>query len=570
MKSMSGISEDKVNFSSDPPDVTIPYTFSILVDEHKCIGCVLCIDQCSSLLLNRVERETSSNQIPPCQDVCPVSVDINRYMNMLSNGGSFEDAWKVITDSNPMPAITGRVCACNCETHCNRAYLDAPVNINRLERFIGDYGIYNNLTFEKGRKSYKDRVAVIGAGPSGMSCAYHLERRGYRVTVFETRDKPGGMLRYAIPRYRLPDDIVDKEIQRILDLGVEVKYDTIIGKDITIGDLIADYKAVYVAVGAQKGKGLRIKGENSADVYVGLDFLRQIAERKPVVLGKKVVIIGGGNVAVDVARSVLRTGVQAVTMVCLEQRHEMPAWDSEIKEALQEDIEIINGYGPKEILLNKENRVTAVIFKKCVSVFDERGYFLPEYNDKDELCLETDCVMVAIGQIPDCSFLKGVEEIKIPADGAIVTDNQTKAIGKKGVFAGGDIASGPKTVSEAIGMGKAGALAIDAYLRGKNLPRNNVLGISYKDIPLEGYEKILRSEAPSLPVEQRLSNPDVEVNLPLNREQVLNEVKRCFVCGKYKPEYTGEKYSKMFSIACHNCHNCEVICPTGAINFDYD
>lgn len=420
---------------------TPTYTFRVEINEEACTGCGKCIVECPSRILDLVVRDTVLLSAPACTVICPASNDMRAAMRAVADQGSFEQAWRIITQTNPMPAVTGRVCHHPCESECNRTHLDAPVNINQFERSVGDYGIDKIIAFDKGKKQRKEKVAVVGVGPSGMSCAYHLARLGYQVTVFDANEKAGGMLRYGLPSYRLPDNVLDKELQRIIDLGIEVRYSTRLGKDIDLGQLRQDFNAVYLALGAQNDISLGLEGEKAPNSFSALDFLRIFAEKKAFHVGSKVTVIGGGNVAVDAARSALRCGAREVTMVCLEQRYEMPAWEREVEETIAEGIKIVNGYGPMEII-TKDECITDIVFKRCTSVFDSCGCFCPTYDENDRITIATDSLVVAIGQRPDCSCLAGKDGITALASGCVeIKDAENLATSLEGVFAGGDVAS---------------------------------------------------------------------------------------------------------------------------------
>lgn len=554
---MSSSMKKKFRYLSDPPVTTAP--FSIELDENKCIGCALCIKQCPCQVLELVEKKPAKNQQPACQFACPAGIDIRGYMNILTNGGSFEDAWYLTTDRNPMPAITGRICPHPCETTCNRNYLDLPVNINASEQFIGDYGIKAKLAFKKNGKKYSEKIAVVGSGPSGFSCAYQLARLGYPVTIFEANKKFGGMLRYGIPEYRLPEDIIDKELQKVINLGVEVKCNTKIGRDISLADLKNKYKAVYLAIGAHKGKRLGIEGEDASNVYPGIDFLHQIANETKIDLGNKVVVIGGGNAAIDAARVARRLGAD-VTILYRRTIREMPALASEVEEAQKEGIKIEFLSAPVKIIKNKENKaVSATCIKMELGELDDSGRKEPKPVEGTEYAIEMTSLISAVGQVVDP---EGLEEL-INKDRRVST-NEDCETAERGIFAGGDVTEGRGTVAQAIRLGNIAAESIDAFIRDKKLTRAAPMEISYKDLPLDSSKKSARNETPSLPVEERLSNLAVEVRLTLGQDQVDDEVKRCILCGKDKPDLTGIQY---FGKICIACHNCAAICPQQALVF---
>jgi NADPH-dependent glutamate synthase beta subunit-like oxidoreductase/nitroreductase len=554
-----GLSERKFGFLSDPPVAGAP--FSIDLDESKCIGCGICVRQCPCQVIGLVEKEPSKDQIPACQFACPTGVDIRKYMDVLEKGGSIEDAWHIITEKNPMPAITGRVCPHLCETECNRNYLDSAVNIGGIERFIGDHGIKANLTFKKTDNRYSEKIAVIGAGPSGLSCAYQLTRMGYQVTLFEAKDKIGGMLRYGIPEYRLPAEVVEKELQKIIDLGITLRCNTKIGKDISLDQIKKEFSAVYIAIGAQKAKQLEIEGASLSNVYTGIDFLNAIARKAKIDLGKKVVVIGGGDTAIDAARVAKRLGAD-VTIVYRRSIKEMPALSSEIEEAQKEGVVIELLSAPVKINTDANNKATSLTcIKMELGDADESGRKTPKPVKETDYTIQLTSLISAVSQAADA---EGVEAI-INNKGWISADEQHK-LNEKGLFAGGDITQDIGLVSQAIGSGRIAAESIDASLRNKQLNTSKPTEISYKDIPLKimRIKEIEKNESPLLPVKERLSDTKTEVNLALQEGAFRAEFARCLHCGRDKPELTGLEY---FGKICIACHNCAAICPQDALIF---
>lgn len=548
----------KYRYLSDPPVRTRP--FSIRVDEDRCIGCGVCIMQCPCQTIELVKRaEPSARQDPSCRFACPASVDIRSYLEVLKDGGSMEDAWRLLTRDNPFPAITGRVCPHPCESSCNRSFLDEAVNINCVERSVGDYALEKGLKFEVPKNRKKEKVAVVGAGPSGMSCAYHLAMMGYRVSIFEAADKPGGMLTCAIPRYRLPRQVIEAEMKRITELAAEVRYGTAIGGDLSIEELARDFNAVYVAVGARKSTPLKIEGEQASNVNSGLDFLRELSEGKTPALGNKVVVVGGGNTAVDAARAARRLGCD-VTILYRRTASEMPAYAAETEEALREGVKIEYLCAPVKFVLDGSNRASSVVCTKMkLSDADESGRPRPVPVAGSEFSVSMDSLIVAIGQELDAGGMDGIR-----SESGWIGIDASGATGLKGVFAGGDAASGPGTVSRAIGDGRKAALAIDAFLSGKKLAMPEKKEISFKDVPINGRPKVARNHAGFLDVKKRLADPAAEVNTGLAAEAVKEELGRCLGCGLEKPEFTGMQY---FGKICIACHNCEAVCPQDALAF---
>lgn len=541
---------------SDPPVTTRP--FSIKVDLDKCIGCGVCIKQCPCQTIEMIPRkQASALQQPACQFRCPAGTNIRDYLPTLSKDSSFEVAWKFITETNPFPAVTGRVCPHPCEEGCNRQGVDSALNIHGIERAIGDYAIEKSLAFEKPVKTLKDNVAIVGSGPSGLSCAYHLARAGYQVTVYDANNKPGGMLTYAIPRYRLPESVVTSEIKRIVDLGITLKLNTTVGKDISLDELKKSFRAVYVAPGAQKSSALGIKGEDVKAVCSGLEFLRSIKENKPLTIGKKVVVIGGGNTAVDSARAARRMG-SAVTILYRRTIKEMPAYGAEVAAAQAEGVKIDFLCLPIAISANGKGSATCVRME--LGEPDESGRPKPVPIKGSEFEVAFDTLITALGQaiLPEgFETLLGSPWIGIDALGRT---------SQAGIFAGGDAATGPGLVAEAVGAGRKAAAAIEAFISGKKADLPEMKEISYRDVPLSDLAKAARNDVAQLPVEQRLSQGDAEVDLPLSQDRVISESKRCVGCGLMEPTFSGMQY---FGKLCLACHNCEAICPQGALEFPY-
>jgi heterodisulfide reductase subunit A-like polyferredoxin len=532
------------------------------VDMEKCNACGDCIEKCPVHLLNEFDEGlgprtaihkrypqaipdgmliTKTNR-PPCVITCPASVNAQGY-TALAAEGKFEEAYKVIKRQNPFPSVCGRVCHHPCESECNRKELDEAVAINPLKRFISDYarekkkaGTAEEKAALLGEKPaidhQKPKVAIVGSGPSGLTAAQDLVFLGYPVTVFEALFSPGGMMLTGIPSYRLSKEILKEEIQEILDLGVELKTNTTIGKDLSLDDLKGQgYKALYLAIGAQASRRLPIEGDNLGGILGGVEFLKDVNLSTPPSIGKKVVVIGGGNVAVDVALSALRIGAKEVEMFCLEKREEMPAYEWEIEDALEEGVKIHCSWGP-ERFEGKEGKVNGVCFKRCTSVFDADGRFSPSYDEKETTSSSADTVIVAIGQAADLSFLGKEYSLETVRDIALKSDEVTLETNLPGVFAGGDGVTGPKSVVEAIFHGHEAALSIDRYLKGEDLRKDRVRG---KEEPAPRPEERIfelkpRQKEEKLPVIERRENWK-EITRSLTEEQAIEEAKRCMNCG---------------------------------------
>ncbi len=555
---MSGsFKPSKFKYVSDPPVTTVP--FGIEVDKDKCIGCSLCVKQCPVQSIEMIPRkQASAKQQASCQYHCPAGTDIRGYMQLLSKGGSYEDAWKMIVQTNPMPAVTGRVCPHPCEDSCNRGGVDAPLNIHGMERFIGDYALRKGLPFEKPAKIIDEKVAVVGSGPSGMSCAYQLARLGYQVTMFESASKPGGMLTWAIPRYRLPEGVVEGEIKRIMDLGVRLKLNVTVGREILLDNLKKEFKAVYVALGAQNATALGMKGEGPAGVYSGLDYLRSIKDNKPLKLGRRVIVVGGGNTALDAARCARRTGSD-VTVLYRRTIAEMPAYSSEVRAAIDEGVKIEFLCAPVQIL--KDGKAAKAVCRKMeLGDPDASGRPKPMAVKGSEFDVAFDTLIAAVGQVlrPE-----GFEPL---LGSSWFTTDVMGNTGEKGVFAGGDAAQGPGLVSEAIGAGRKAAIAIDAFIRDKEAALSEIKEIDYTGVPFPEVKKADRNEAADIPVKQRIDHPDMEVGISLNSGQALSEPKRCLGCGLSEPNFAGFEY---FGKICIACHNCQAVCPQEALVFPH-
>lgn len=520
---------------------------------------------------------------PPCQDTCPSGNRIRDWLTTIAQAErlekpkdqAFTEAWESYTDTSPFPSVCGRVCPHPCETGCNRQELDGAVGINAVERIIGDFGLNNGLKLKMMTEEKRtEKVAVVGGGPGGFSCAYQLARRGYSVTVFEAADKPGGMLLWGIPRYRLPADIIEKEIQNVLDLGVELKCDTRVGKDISFDDVRAEYDAVFVAIGAEKGLKLRVEGEEADNVLAGVEFLNRIHHGETIDVGDNVIVVGGGDTAIDAARICKRLGA-TVTILYRRTIKEMPAIDEEIEEAQLEGINL--EYLAAPIGFNKDgNNITSM---QCIRMElgepDDSGRRRPVPIEGSEFEIPASTVIPAISQEPDFtgleSLIEGRDWIKVNDEFA-----STKV---EGVYAGGD-ATNLALVTDAVGHGRYAAEAIDRKFRGLERSDNGQPVIKTDKMQLDHYGKAERAKAATLPVEERFASMDAEANLPLTEEQAIEESKRCMSCGYCmdcekcwlycqdqaidKPMQKGLLYD--FKLGnCTGCKKCAEICPCGFI-----
>ncbi len=502
-----------------------PETGVVLHDPEKCNGC------------NAVEGKSGAekNQTSPCKVECPARNDVQGYVGLAAKG-KYKEAIKLIKGTSPFPAVCGRVCPHPCESKCNRDQIDDPVAIQSIERFLADQDHSNGTPYiPEVKETKEEKIAIIGSGPAGLSAAYFLAREGYKVTVFEKLPVAGGMMAVGIPEYRLPKDILNAEIKVIQDMGVKIKTGVTFGEDVTLDSLKTDgYKATFLATGLHQERRLGVEKEDSDNILKGVDFLRDVSLGNPVSFGKRVVVVGGGNVAIDVALTALRKGAEDVTMVCLEQRDEMPAWESEITEALEEGVTIVNGYGPSKFL-EKDGKLSGIEFKGCTCVFDDEGCFNPEYNDTDLTKYEANTVILAIGQAADLSFAEK-QGLSVSSGGGLEADPMTLKTPIEGVFAGGDVFYGPKTVAEAIGAGKIAALSIDRYVKGLDLRAGRL----FRDNPVmaitepqkENYDPAPRSRTRMLRLEpQERIKSFSEVRLGFSEETATQEAKRCISCG---------------------------------------
>ncbi len=471
----------------------------------------------------------------------------------LINDGRYEEALKLFKEDHPFPGICGRVCHHPCEGECTRAQVDQPLNVRELHRFLSDYELEKGEFYLPEIKTEKrdEKVAIIGSGPAGVTTAYELLKQGYQVTIFEKLDEPGGMMRYGIPEYRLPRDILAGEIKVIEDMGAELQCGVSFGDDITLESLKSDgYSAVFLAIGLHNGRNLGIENEDIEGVLQGVDFLRDAASGKKVEVGKEVVVVGGGNVAVDVAQTAKRLGAEKVTLICLERREEMPAWEYEIIEALEDDIEIVNSFGPRNFHIDKDaKRISGIEFKNCKRVFDENGRFNPEFDESVCETFQCDTVIVAIGQSAN---MQGIKEqgIAISKPGGLEADSVTLQTPVEWVFAGGDAFYGPKSVVDAVACGKEAAISIHRYINNMDLREGRSKVWSYVRPAIEGEGQIDRIKAAFLTPDVRAGN-FLEVAAGYNEEQARFESARCMSCG-----------------ICSECYQCLDACLAGAINHD--
>jgi NADPH-dependent glutamate synthase beta subunit-like oxidoreductase/Pyruvate/2-oxoacid:ferredoxin oxidoreductase delta subunit len=520
---------------------------------------------------------------PPCAGGCPNGNEIRELLVTVaqaeaygrSNEQAFELFWKRLAERNPFPAVCGRVCPHPCEDACNRKGKDGSISINAVERFVGDFGIAHKLKLSRlNDEKRSEKVAVVGAGPAGLSCAYQLARKGYQVTVFEGFPKAGGMLRYGIPTYRLPREVLDAEIQRILDLGVELKCSCIVGKDVPLEQLRKDYQAVFVGIGAQKGIKLKVPGEDAPNVFSGTDFLNAVNRGEPPVIGGKVIVVGGGDTAIDAARVSKRLGAE-VTLLYRRTRSEMPAVKSEIEGALEEGVHIEFLAAPVEIVQQDGRAAGMRCIRMQLGEPDSSGRPRPVPQPGSEFQVEASSIIAAISQEPEFTGLEtlhsGKDWIKTDEWGATPTES---------VFAGGDgVDLGLVTI--AIAQGRYAADAIDARFRGEKLEKPVLPpAISADKVKLDWYKPAERHERAQVAVAERA--PDTEIELGLSEAHVVEEAKRCMSCGMCMDCETcwmyctpncfvklpkGEHYKAKLEL-CDGCKKCADVCPCGYIEMN--
>ena len=475
--------------------------------------------------------------ISACQHACPAGIDVPNYVAAIASG-KYEKAVDIIRERNPFPAVCGRICIHPCEFKCRRGELDEPVAIRSLKRFASDwYFEHIGRAEEPFPVKREQKVAVVGAGPSGLTCAYFLAKSGYKVTVFEAQPVAGGMLGITVPEFRLPREVIQEEVDYIESCGVEIRYDSPIDAYHTVNDLMREgYDAVFIAAGAQASKRIGVPGEEEGldGLHYGLEFLSQAKTDRKIAVEGKVVVIGGGNVAIDVARTALRVGAEDVQLFCLEPRDEMLAWEKEVREAIDEGIVINPSWGPRQII-NKDGRVAGIEFVKCISVFDEEGRFNPIFDDEFTQAVETHNIIVSIGQAPDMSFLTKDGQLERALWGALVVDENTLSTNIPGIFAGGDFTTGPTYVIRAIASGRRAAIAIERYLQGET-GRIRIIDEKTETVEDTGLALDEETTEEKPRIEIQLEKPEErvrdfrEVEKGFTREEAHREAMRCLRC----------------------------------------
>jgi formate dehydrogenase beta subunit len=538
----------------------------------------------------------------PCMHACPVHTQAGRYVSLIAEG-RYEEAYRYARIPNPFASICGRVCGHPCEPVCRRGQFDSPISIRALKRFVTErYGPESrnpiDVFLEKPRVKQAEKVAVIGSGPAGMSAAHDLALLGYAVTVFEAAAVPGGMMHLGIPEYRLPRDVLQAQIREILDMGPELKLNMRLGRDFSLEDLKRQgYKSVLMAFGLHRSRDLNLPGHELDGVVKGIDFLLNVNLGYRFEVGKRVAVIGGGNVAIDVARSAmreqqkmaseglpneltsseidvamkefmdvsraaLRMGAREVLLVCLESRAEMPAADEEIEEGLLEGMKLAPSLGPKQFV-GKDGKLAGLEVIKCLSVFDENKRFSPKFAEGTESVIPCDTVILAIGQSSDTSFLKPADGIETTRQGTLKINPDTLMTTAPGIFAAGDIAFGPRLIINAVADGKKAAVEIDKYLRGSEWkPKAKHVQITVLDHHemAAHYDEYSRLPVPALPIDRRTGVAEVETGF--TEQQARAEASRCLKCW-INTIFEGTEAS---GTECILCGGCVDVCPENCLS----
>ncbi len=555
----------------------------------------------------------------PCMQACPVHTQAGRYVALIAEG-RYEEAYRYARQPNPFASICGRVCGHPCETACRRGHLDSPISIRALKRFVTErYGPESrnpvDVFSEKPRITHAEKIGIIGSGPAGLSAAHDLALLGYPVTVFEASQVPGGMLHLGIPEYRLPRDVLQAQIREILDLGPELRLNASLGRDFSLAELRAQgYKAVLLALGLHRSRDLLVPGHDLDGVVKGIDFLLNVNLGYRFSIGKQVVVIGGGNVAIDVARSALRQqqrltlevlsssllpdrltpselevamkelmdvsraalrmGAREVHLVCLESREEMPAYEEEIDEGMREGLKIHPSLGPKRFT-SVNGKLTGLETIRCSSVFDAQHRFNPTFEAGTESVISCDTAILAIGQASDLSFLTPADGVETTRQGTVKIDTETLMSTAPGIFAAGDIAFGPRLIISAVADGKKAAEQIDRYLQGAAWkPRPKYVQITVLDHHqmTADFDEYSRLSVPVIPLERRTGVAEVEIGY--TEEQARREASRCLRCW-INTIFEGNEAEGTECILCGGCvdvcpENCLTLVPLSQFKFSED
>ena len=476
----------------------------------------------------------------PCKTACPAHIAVQGYLQ-LAKEGRYEEALALIKKDNPLPAVCGRVCNKRCEDACTRGTIDEAVAIDDVKRFIAERDLKADTRYVPKpiipslRGGFDEKIAIIGSGPAGLSCAYYLALTGYKPTIFEKNEEPGGMLRYGIPSYKLEKDLLKAEIDIIKEMGVEIRCGVEVGRDITIDQLREQgYKGFYVAIGAQKGRKPGIENEDAEGVYTAVDFLKQAGAEEGFAFEGDVVVVGGGNVAIDAARVSSRCTEHGISMYCLEQKEQMPASKDEIAEALAENVSLNCGWGPKEILV-EDGHVTGIVFKKCLRVQDENGRFAPEYDENDTVSVPCRHIIFSVGQAIDWGHMLDGMHVELRPNGTAIANRLTYQTSVPDIFVGGDVYTGPKFAIDAIAAGREGAVSLHRYVHehctltiGRN--RRDFIELDKDNIRVDAYDSSKR-QIPEKPEEKDQAATFRDLSHSFTEEQVKKETSRCLSCG---------------------------------------
>jgi len=519
--------------------------------DSACKFCLACVEVCPTGVLTDREIKAGERELSliPCKHSCPAGVDVPRYVFLIAQG-RHDEAATVVREKVPFPSVLGHACARPCEKQCRSREVNEPIAICALKRFATDRDPKLWKPSIKKAPPTGKRVAIIGSGPAGLTSAYYLAKLGHSLTIFEAMPKPGGMMRYGIQEYRLPESVLDRDLEEILSIGIDVKTDMPIHEGLTLKELKErGYDAILMAVGLQKSRILKVEGTTHADVLGGLDFLRDVRLGKEAKVKERVLVVGGGNVAMDVALTALRLGAKQVQVACLEKPEEMPAFPWEVQQALEEGIIIHNSWGIKKIIVDGE-KLKGMELIRCVSVFDQEGRFNPSYDESTTKTMEADTIIFAIGQASDLKGLTGAESLKITGLGTLEVNNSTMETSVSGVFACGDIVKGPASIVDAVALGRKAAVAIDRYLGGNGNIDETFIAPEKPSHWLgreEDFTYRKRAEMPTLQVEKRRGN-FAEVELGFDEKKAVEEAKRCLRCDLrlqiQQPTFPPEKLMK--------------------------
>ena len=571
------------------------------VEKEKCVACGMCVENCNVGALKLGQKLCTTEPIPqeetvtsrdriwgkkywnvdyrtnretvvptgtaPCKSACPAHLAVQGYVKLAAQG-KYREALELIKEENPFPAVCGRVCNRLCEDACTRGAVDNPIAIDEIKKYIAEQELdpqtryvpkLLNMTGEK----YGIRIAVIGGGPAGLSCAYYLQRRGYDVTVFDKNERMGGMMTFGIPTFRLEKSVVEAEIDVLREMGVEFRCSVEVGKDVTIPELREQgFKAFYLAIGAQGARMPGIRGEDAKGVISAIDFMHEVNLNEANRLEGRTVVIGGGNVATDVARAAVRAGSTSVGIYCLEKRELMPASASEVEESLAEGIAIQNEWGPAEIL-TKKGRVTGIVFRKCMSTLDEKGRFAPKFDENDTVTVDCDNVVLAIGQSVVWGDLLSGLNLELNPNQTVKADPETYQTSEPDIFVGGDVYTGPKWTIDAIAAGKEASISIHRFshpgqdmMIGRDRRRFRQLDKATALIPLS-YDNSPRQIPDAAPADEA-KQTFRDLRATFTEEQLKKETDRCLGCGA----------TVVDEYMCVGCGICTTKCKFDAIHLE--